>query len=159
MFFSNKNNLAKINKKDKEACWWDKKVSVREMLFFFWFEETLPPWKAYFMGPGERVRPRLFQALIKVYALTRTRDLLCRSQTLCHHAAPLKNKKCFSYLSFKSSRYLLFFLLAFFLLNEGHVTKEIYFFHRKNLKNYTRKSFSSLTKFTIIFLKKIKLFF
>jgi hypothetical protein len=84
----------------------------------------------HFVGPGEEIKPRLFQTLTRsarpdsnlrsavqisnplpsrytpwgqlfflnpdclrflqeVHTLTRTRDLLCRSQTLCHHATPL----------------------------------------------------------------------
>jgi len=32
------------------------------LAFFFLFEETLPLWKAHFVGPGEEVKPWLFQA-------------------------------------------------------------------------------------------------
>jgi hypothetical protein len=50
-------------------------------IFFFWFEETSPPRKTHFVGPDEGIKLR--------HALTRTRDLLCRFQTFCHHATPL----------------------------------------------------------------------
>jgi hypothetical protein len=33
--------------------------------FFFGFEETSTPRKAYFVGPGEGVKPRLSQALTR----------------------------------------------------------------------------------------------
>jgi len=38
---------------------------VIEHFFFFGFEETSPPQKAYFVGPGEGVKPRLSQALTR----------------------------------------------------------------------------------------------
>jgi len=34
-------------------------------IFFFGFEETSPPRKAHFVGPGEGVKPRLSQALTR----------------------------------------------------------------------------------------------
>jgi len=34
-------------------------------IFFFGFEETSPPPKAHFVGPGEGVKPRLSQALTR----------------------------------------------------------------------------------------------
>jgi hypothetical protein len=39
-------------------------VSNRE-IFFFGFEETSPLYKVYFVGPGEEIKSRLFQALTK----------------------------------------------------------------------------------------------
>jgi hypothetical protein len=36
---------------------------LSSLFFFFGFKETPPPEKRIFMGPGERVKLRLFQAL------------------------------------------------------------------------------------------------
>jgi hypothetical protein len=36
------------------------------MFVFFFLDSKKPyPWKAYFVGPGEGVKPRLFQTLIR----------------------------------------------------------------------------------------------
>jgi len=34
-------------------------------LFFFWIRGNIIPWKTYFVGPGERVKSRLSQALTR----------------------------------------------------------------------------------------------
>jgi hypothetical protein len=34
--------------------------------FFFWNRENSSPWKAHFVDPGERVKPRLSQTLTRV---------------------------------------------------------------------------------------------
>jgi hypothetical protein len=36
-----------------------------ELIFFFWIRGNPTPQKAHFMGPGEQVKPRLFQALTR----------------------------------------------------------------------------------------------
>jgi len=41
-------------------------TSILQLIFFFFgFEETSPPRKAYFVGPGEGVKPRLSQVLTR----------------------------------------------------------------------------------------------
>jgi hypothetical protein len=59
--------------------------------FFFRFEETSPSWKAHFGAQVREQNPGCPKLLQEVHALTRTRDLLCRSQTLYHHATPLED--------------------------------------------------------------------
>jgi hypothetical protein len=34
-------------------------------IFFFWIQRNLTIWKAYFVGPGEEVKPRLSHALTR----------------------------------------------------------------------------------------------
>lgn len=61
--------------------------------FFFLIRGNLAPWKMHFVGSGERVKPRLCPRFLQeVHVLTRTQDLLCRSQALCHHAVLLEGK-------------------------------------------------------------------
>jgi hypothetical protein len=42
-----------------------KEIIFYYLLFFFWIRENLTPRKTHFVGPGEGVKPRLFQALIR----------------------------------------------------------------------------------------------
>jgi len=39
--------------------------SMNNFFFFFWIRGNPTSWKAHFVGPGERVKPRLSQALTK----------------------------------------------------------------------------------------------
>jgi hypothetical protein len=38
---------------------------IEHFIYLFWIRENLIFWKAHFVGPGERLKPRLSQALIK----------------------------------------------------------------------------------------------
>jgi len=57
--------------------------------FFFGFEETSPPRKAHFVGPGERVKPRLSQALTRDARPDSNSRPPVQISNLCHHATPL----------------------------------------------------------------------
>jgi len=47
------------------SCKLTNEIEVTEFFFFFGFEETSLLRKAYFVGPGEEIKPRLSQALIR----------------------------------------------------------------------------------------------
>jgi hypothetical protein len=47
-------------------CFVHFKTDVQTRFFFFFeFEEILSFWKAYFVGPDKKIKPRLFKALTK----------------------------------------------------------------------------------------------
>ena len=117
--------------------------------FFFWIWENSTSQKAHFVGPGERVKPRLFQTLTRDARLTRTRDLLCKSQALCHHAMSIEDS-IFLYIN-SIPLFLNWLVLSKFIFN--YVTKKIKdgvdsilfylkryhcFFHNRNFKLITK---------------------
>jgi hypothetical protein len=61
------------------------------ILFFFWIRGNLTLPESALYGPRWGSKTGCLRLLQEVHALTRTRDLLCRSQTFCHHATPLRD--------------------------------------------------------------------